>query len=50
MWAEFAAEDPLEKRALEQMVLGVSTRKYRRSLEDVPAGTKTRGESRSAVS
>lgn len=47
-WAEFAAEDALEERALEQMVLGVSTRKYRRSLEDVPA--ETRGESRSAVS
>jgi len=50
VWAEFAAEDPLEERALEQMVLGVSTRKYRRSLEDVPQETKTRGESRSAVS
>lgn len=49
-WAEFAAEDPLEERALEQMVLGVSTRKYHRSLEDVPPDTKTRGESRSAVS
>jgi putative transposase len=49
MWAEFA-DDPLEERALEQVVLGVSTRKYRRSLEDVAADVTTRGDSRSAVS
>ena len=49
-WAEFADDDPLEERALEQMVLGVSTRKYRRSLEAVPVEVATRGESRSAVS
>jgi putative transposase len=49
-WLEFAAEDPLEERALEQMVIGVSTRKYARSLEDVPEEIETRGTSRSAVS
>lgn len=49
-WNDFAEHDPLDARALEQMVLGVSTRKYGRSLEDVPTSMKTRGESRSAVS
>ena len=27
-WLEFADDDPLEERALEQMVIGVATRKY----------------------
>lgn len=49
-WTEFAAEDPLNERALEQMVLGVSTRKYARSLEALPAEVASRGTSRSAVS
>src|SRR5262249_10081626 len=43
-------EDPLHERALEQALVGVSTRRYVRSLEDVPAGVRTRGTSRSAVS
>jgi putative transposase len=49
-WERFAAEDPLNARAVEQMVLGVATRKYARSLEALPAGTKSRGTSKSAVS
>jgi putative transposase len=49
-WEKFAAEDPLTERAVEQMVLGVATRKYARSLEPLPAGTKSRGTSKSAVS
>jgi transposase-like protein len=49
-WEKFAAEDPLSERAVEQMVLGVATRKYARSLEPLPAGTKSRGTSKSAVS
>ena len=49
-WRAFAAEDPLHERALEQALVGVSTRRYARSLEDVPAGVRTRGTSRSAVS
>lgn len=49
-WAKFAEEDPLSARAVEQMVLGVTTRKYERSLEAMPAGVKTRGTSKSAVS
>lgn len=47
-WEAFADEDPLRQRAVEQMVIGVSTRKYARSLEPVDA--KTRGTSKSAVS
>jgi len=49
-WEQFANEDPLTARALEQMVLGVSTRKYKRSLEAMPAEVEERGTSKSAVS
>ena len=44
------AEDPLTERALEQMLVGVSTRKYARSLEPAPAGLTETGTSKSAVS
>jgi putative transposase len=49
-WERFAAADPLTPRAVEQMVLGVSTRKYVRSIEPAPPGFKSRGTSKSAVS
>jgi putative transposase len=49
-WEQFAAADPLTPRAVEQMVLGVSTRKYVRSIEAAPPGLKSRGTSKSAVS
>jgi putative transposase len=49
-WERFAAADPLTPRAVEQMVLGVSTRKYVRSIEPAPPGFQTRGTSKSAVS
>lgn len=49
-WEEFAKEDPLTARAVEQMVLGVATRKYDRSLEPMPVDVETRGTSKSAVS
>lgn len=49
-WQHFAGADPLTPRAVEQMVLGVSTRNYDRSLEPTPAGVATRGTSKSAVS
>lgn len=49
-WASFAAEDPLHERAVEQMLVGVSTRRYARSLEPLPAELPARGTSRSAVS
>lgn len=49
-WRAFAAGDPLHKRAVEQMLVGVSTRSYARSLEPMPDDVSTRGTSRSAVS
>src|SRR5262249_50700481 len=49
-WEAFSKEDPLTRRAVEQMLVGVATRKYDRSLEPVPPEVKTRGTSRSAVS
>ena len=49
-WGHFADADPLTPRAVEQMVLGVSTRNYERSLEPTPTGIESRGTSKSAVS
>jgi len=49
-WSRFADADPLTPRAVEQMVLGVSTRKYVRSIEPAPPGLQSRGTSKSAVS
>lgn len=49
-WQQWSNEDPLEERALAQMILGVSTRGYSRSLERLPAPLPERGKSRSAVS
>lgn len=49
-WEQFRGADPLTERAVEQMVLGVSTRRYERSLEPLPAGIETGGTSKSSVS
>jgi putative transposase len=49
-WRTFSDEDPLQARAVEQMLAGVSTRRYARSLEPLPAGVTSRGTGRSAVS
>jgi transposase-like protein len=49
-WRVFSDEDPLNSRAVEQMVVGVSTRKYGRSLEPLGLQPKRRGVSKSAVS
>ncbi|MGC2409295.1 MAG: IS256 family transposase [Methyloceanibacter sp.] len=49
-WAAWSARDPLTRRAMEQMLLGVSTRKYARSLESLAPGLKQRAIGRSAVS
>lgn len=49
-WRAWSAHDPLDERAFEQMVLGVSTRRYARSLEPLPEEFKVRGVSKSAVS
>lgn len=45
-----AALDPLNRRVVEQMLVGVATRGYARSLEPVPATMQSRGTSKSAVS
>ena len=46
----FADTDPLNRRVVEQMLVGVATRQYHRSLEPVGADVPTRGTSTSAVS
>lgn len=45
-----AATDPLDRRVVEQMLVGVATRQYARSLEPVGPEMETRGTSKSAVS
>ena len=42
--------DPLDRRVVEQMLVGVATRQYARSLEVLPAELASRGTSKSAVS
>jgi putative transposase len=49
-WLDWSARDRLDEHALEQMVLGLSTRGYARSLEPLPAAVPMRGVSKSAVS
>jgi transposase-like protein len=49
-WREMNQEDPLNQRVIEQMLVGVSTRNYGRSLEPLPAAVPITGTSRSAVS
>jgi len=45
-----AATDPLDRRVVEQMLVGVATRQYARSLEPLAADVTSRGTSKSAVS
>ena len=45
-----AQTDPLNRRVVEQMLVGVATRQYARSLEPLPAGVVSRGTSKSSVS
>lgn len=49
-WAEFADEDPLDHRSMQQMMVGVSTRNYERSLEELPDELEPHGASKSATS
>ena len=49
-WPAWSSRDPLDERAFEQMVVGVSTRRYPRSLEPLPQEVAVRGISKSAVS
>jgi putative transposase len=46
----FAETDPLTRRAVEHMALGVATRRYERSLEPLPREFRSRSTSKSAVS
>jgi len=45
-----AGTDPLDRRVVEQMLVGVATRQYARSLEPIGADIESRGTSKSAVS
>jgi putative transposase len=45
-----AATDPLDRRVVEQMLVGVATRQYARSLEPLGPEMVSRGTSKSAVS
>lgn len=49
-WRTFSMEDPLERDVVEKMVVGVSTRKYRRALDAMPPELEEFGTSKSAVS
>ncbi|MGH7459759.1 MAG: IS256 family transposase [Longimicrobiales bacterium] len=49
-WEAWSATDPLEERAVQQMLVGVATRKYARSLDELPEDITSRGTSKSAVS
>lgn len=45
-----AQTDPLDRRMVEQMLLGVATRRYARSLEPLPTEIRSRSTSKSSVS
>src|SRR2546425_8838448 len=45
-----AHTDPLNRRIVEQMLLGVATRQYARSLEPLPTEIRSYGTSKSSVS
>jgi putative transposase len=45
-----ANTDPLNRRIVEQMLVGVATRQYARSLDPLPADVRTHGTSKSSVS
>ena len=47
--ARFSRRDPLTERIVEQILLGVSMRRYQRSLEPLPPPLVGRGTSKSAV-
>lgn len=49
-WGAWSVQDPLEARAVEQMLVGVSTRKYSRSVEPLPEEVAGWGTNKSAVS
>ncbi len=48
--AHLRGTDPLPERVVNQILVGVSTRDYERSLDPLPPGTRARGASKSASS
>jgi transposase-like protein len=49
-WRTWSSRGPLERRAIEQMLVGVSTRRYARSLEPLPSDFRAHSIGKSAVS
>ena len=49
-WRAWTSRDPLEQRAIEQMLVGVSTQRYPRSLEPLPDDVRASGIGKSVVS
>jgi transposase-like protein len=49
-FAAMAQPDPLNRRIVDQMLLGVATRRYARSLDPLPKDIRSRGTSKSSVS
>lgn len=49
-WQAMTQADPLTTRVVQQVLLGVATRRYAASLEPIGAAVRTRGTSKSAVS
>jgi putative transposase len=49
-WEKFRNEDPLDERTTEQMLIGVSTRKYERSLGGLAPGMSSIAVKKSSVS
>lgn len=49
-FAYAARRDPLDARTLEAIAIGVTTRKYHRALDPLPAGRRERAVSKSSVS
>ena len=45
-----AGQDPMNRRVLEQLLVGVTTRQYARSLDPLPTDIASRGTSKSSVS
>lgn len=46
----YRQKDPLPQRVMDQVILGVATRGYAKSIEAPPKGARSRGASKSAVS
>jgi transposase-like protein len=49
-WRQASSKDPIEDRVMAQIIAGVSTRKYRQSLEAAPAEAEALCDSKSSVS